>query len=278
MVGQHPELAGLPELKLFSYATIGELDGSLPAYWRNRGITHRSPGLVRAIAEYVFGAQDAASIESARNWLKDRPDWTGADALDILMERATPRVAVEKSPENIESDDALNRLVSAFPNARYLHLTRHPVTTQRSIHEHWNRTFPGRAMEGQPMSGVASWVEANCRILQMASRLPEGRYIRVKAEDVLNDKYRQLRSIAAWLNLRVDDQAIEAMTHPEASPFASFGPESTGIIGGSDPSFMRDPIPRPVEVLHTLDRPAGWEDNGSLWQMTVDIATRLGYP
>ena len=46
MIGQHPELAGLPELKLFCYATLGELDASLPRYWVQRGIKHRSPGLV----------------------------------------------------------------------------------------------------------------------------------------------------------------------------------------------------------------------------------------
>src|SRR5277367_299883 len=43
MIGQHPELAGLPELKPFSYRTVGELEASLPSYWIERGFTHRSP-------------------------------------------------------------------------------------------------------------------------------------------------------------------------------------------------------------------------------------------
>jgi len=55
MIGQHPELAGLPELKLFRYRTIGELERSLPPYWIERGFTHRSPGLVRALAQLEFG-------------------------------------------------------------------------------------------------------------------------------------------------------------------------------------------------------------------------------
>ena len=57
MIGQHPDLAGLPELKLFSYQTIGELEASLPSYWIERGFTHRSPGLVRALAQLEFGKQ-----------------------------------------------------------------------------------------------------------------------------------------------------------------------------------------------------------------------------
>ena len=46
------ELAGLPELKLFRYGTIGELEASLPRFWIERGMQHRSPGLVRAVAQF----------------------------------------------------------------------------------------------------------------------------------------------------------------------------------------------------------------------------------
>lgn len=278
MIGQHPALAGLPELKLFCYPTIGELEASLPRFWLDRGITHRSPGLVRAIAQLEFGDQQLASLESARAWLRDRSHWPGADVCDVLMERLSPRDAVEKSPENVESDDALRRLASAYPNARYLHLTRHPVTTQRSVKEHLQRTVPGYSMPGEPMSGIAIWVETHCRILHLAEILPKHRYMRVKAEDVLNDTRSQLRSIAAWLGVQTDEAALEAMVHPEASPFANVGPEESGIVGGNDPNFLRDPIPRPAEIIGTLDQPPGWDGNSSLWQMTLDIANRLGYP
>jgi Sulfotransferase family len=278
MIGQHPQLAGLPELKLFGYATIGELEASLPRYWRDRGITHRSPGLVRAIAQLEFGNQKVDSLGSARSWLQDRSHWSGADIFDVLMERLDPRHTVEKSPENAESDAALERLTSAYPSARYLHLTRHPVTTQRSVKEHLQRSVPEYSMPGEPMSGIAFWVETHCRILGLAATLPKQRYMRVKAEDVLNDTRPQLRSIAAWLGIRTDKAAVDAMVHPEASPFASFGPEESGVVGGNDPNFLRDPVPRPVEITRTLEQPPGWQGNWALWEMTVEIANRLGYP
>jgi hypothetical protein len=278
MVGQHPALAGLPELKLFCYPTIAELEASLPRFWFDRGITHRSPGLVRAVALLEFGDQELGSLESARTWLRNRSHWSGADVLDVLMERLSPRVAVEKSPEDVESDAALRRLAAAYPNARYLHLTRHPVTTQRSVKEHLNRSVPGYSMPGEPMSAIAVWVETHSRILRFAAILPKHRYMRVRSEDVLNDPRSQLRSIAAWLGVETNECAIEAMMHPEASPFASVGPEGSGIVGGNDPDFLRDPIPRPVEIIRTLDQPPGWEGDSTLWQMTVDLATRLGYP
>jgi len=278
MVGQHPDCASLPELKLFAYPTVGELEASLPRYWSDRGITHRSPGLVRAVALLEFGDQLPDAPLLARAWLRARSHWSGAHVFDILMSRLSPRLAVEKSPENVADDYALTRLASAYPRARYLHLTRHPVSTQRSAAEHLRRTVPGVTVPGQPMSAIAAWVETHSRILRFASSLPKTRYMRIKAEDVLNHPGSSLSSIAAWLGLSTSSEAIDAMMHPESSPFASPGAPATGIVGGNDPAFLSDPIPRTVSVLPSVQPPAGLEGNSSLWQMTLDVAARLGYP
>lgn len=278
MLGQHPELAGLPELKLFCYRTIGELEASLPRFWSEiKGVTHRSPGLVRALAQFEFGDQKPESLDLARTWLRDRGHWTGVSVFDHVMERLKPRAAVEKSPENVLTDEALERLSSGYPGARYLHLTRHPVSTQRSMQEHWNRIMP-RPLDGQPMSGMASWFDAHRRIVDFTDTLPRGRHLRVRAEDILNDTDPQLERITAWLGLPQDYVAIEAMKHPERSPFASFGPAGTGIVGGHDPAFLSDPKPRRVEVLRTIEQPPGWIGNAALWNSVLALATELGYP
>src|SRR6202008_1393064 len=138
-------------------------------------------------AECMFGNQQLESLALARWWLRERSLWAGADVLDALMERLHPRGCVEKSPENVETDSALARLAAAYPRARYLHLTRHPVTTQRSIQEHLNRILPGHGQHGQPVSGVAAWFETHRRILRFADNLSSDRYMRVKAADVPND-------------------------------------------------------------------------------------------
>ena len=70
---------------------------------------------------------------------------------------------------------------------------------------------------------------------------------------------------------------IEAMLHPEASPFACPGPEGSGIIGGYDPEFLRNPIPHPVSAPPALEPPAGWTGNGALWNQAADLAAQLGY-
>lgn len=277
MIGQHPDLAGLPELKLFAYPTVGELEDSLPRYWTLRGVTHRSPGLVRAVAQCRFHGQDLESLALARAWLKDRRHWDGASVLDCLLETLAPRAGVEKSPENALTNEALDRLSSAYPRACYLHLTRHPVTTQRSAEEHWNRVIPGHPQSGEPMAGIAAWVETHSRILRFAASLGRGHYLRVRAEDALNDSRRTLGLIADWLGVSGAAGAVEAMLHPELSPFACFGPEGSGVTGGHDPGFLRSPAPRRVEVPLRVEQPAGWIENGVLWRETVELARRLGY-
>ena len=277
MIGQHPELAGLPELKLFAHRTIAELEHSLPAYWRRRGFTHRSPGLVRALAEFEFGGQTRRHIVAAREWLHARGNWSGAEVLDVLLARLAPRQAVEKSPENVISAAALKRLKAAYPNARYLHLTRHPLTTQASASRHLRDTVPGYSQVGEPMAGIAAWVQVHQRILRFLAAVPEQRARRVRAEDVLNDPDHQLREIARWLGVRDDDTAIEAMKHPERSPFARFGSQGSGVIGGHDHGFLREPALRRAELPFSLEPPEGWIGEYGLWRRAEALARRLGY-
>jgi Sulfotransferase family len=277
MLGQHPSLAGLPELKLFAYSTVGELEASLPQYWIERGITHRSPGLIRAIAELLFGDQSCASLEKARAWLGARPMWSGGQILDVLMECTYPRVCVEKSPESVESDAALERLAVAYPRARYLHLTRHPITTESSIATHRERLMSGWGAAGRPMIGIAAWSATHWRILQFAKGLPVQRYLRLRAEDILNDAVSHLAAIAGWLGLRTDRVAIESMQHPERSPYACAAPEGSGLLGGNDPAFLHDPRPRTVPMPSGLQKPHGWSASESDWQLVVELAAELGY-
>jgi hypothetical protein len=278
MIGQHPALCGLPELKLFAAPTIGEMEASLPRFWIERGVTHRSPGLVRALAEYLFGGQEAGALAAAREWLAERRDWPGEAVLDILLERIGPRIAVEKSPENAASDEALARLAEAYPEARYIHLTREPAATQRSMQAHWERVMPEHPLEGQPMLGFAAWVDVNRRILAFTAGLPAHRVLRLSAEDVLDGRPASLRTVAAWLGLAYEPAAIEAMGHPEASPFARPGPSESGIIGGYDPGFLADPVLRKLAPPPPLRQPEGWSGHAALWGMVTDLAERLGYP
>ncbi|GLS20331.1 hypothetical protein GCM10007874_33480 [Labrys miyagiensis] len=186
-------------------------------------------------------------------------------------------MAVEKSPENVATGAALRRLARAYPKARYLHVTRHPVTTQVSMVEHRRRTVPSYPLDGQPMAGIAAWLEVHQRIARFLERMPPERALCIRSEDVLDDPEPQLAAVARWLGLRADDDAITAMLHPETSPFARPGLAGSGVTGGHDPGFLCDPIPRAVELPRTVEQPSGWRAEASLWQRTVRLALRFGY-
>jgi predicted RNA-binding Zn-ribbon protein involved in translation (DUF1610 family) len=277
MIGQHPELAGLPELKLFCYRSIGELEASLPTYWSERGFTHRSPGLVRALAQCKFGGQTPKRLAAARAWLQERAKWSGAEVLDVLHIQLSPRVAVEKSPETVNDWAALRRLARAYPNARYVHLTRHPATTADSMARHLHATLPDRAGGFDMTAGLTIWRDVHERILRFVASLPDDRAMRLKAEDVLNWPRERMRSVAQWLRLRDDGDAIEAMLHPEASPFAHLGPRRSGIVGGHDHKFLRDPIPHRVEVPSLFEPPPDWNSGPRAWRRIAALAEELGY-
>lgn len=277
MVGRHPDLAGVPELKLFAYPTLGELEDSLPPFWIKRGVTHRSPGLVRAVAEFAFGGQTLTSLALAHGWLRERRHWSGADVFDVLMEPMRPRCCVEKSPEHVESDATLARLATAYPRARYLHLTRHPLTTQQSMARHMERIAGRAGSDDQPMAGIQAWFVTHARILQFADELPGSRYLRIRSEDVLNDQRASLAKIVAWLGLRADDSAINAMADPGASPFACFAPQGSGVVGGNDPDFLKDPTPHRVELPPNLDPPPGWPGEAEVWNVVRCLGDKLGY-
>ena len=63
--------------------------------------------------------------------------------------------------------------------------------------------------------------------------------MRIKGEDILSEPDVFLPQIAEWMGLRTDHEAIEAMKHPENSPYACIG--ARPARGGNDPKFMRSP-------------------------------------
>ncbi len=275
MIGMHPQLCGFPELGLFRRPTVGELLSDPPG-WRGAPASKRIAGLLRALAQHHDGEQTAATIAAALAWLDGRRDWSGAAIYDHLLDCCTPRVGVEKSPEHVGTDAPLARIDAAYPCARYIHLVRHPASTVRSMHRHWQArgrwTVPPELFH-QFCLGV--WYFQHERIARFLSATAQERTLVVRSEDLLREPDPQLRRICAWL--RIDDRpaAIDAMRHPERSPYARLGPAEA--LGGGDSGFLSDPVLRAAELPGPLDLPAGWRVDP--WQLVaaLELAGRFGY-
>ena len=173
----------------------------------------------------------------------------------------------------------MSRVRKLYPRARFLHLTRHPVTAQRSLQAHWGR----REIENHLM-GPAPFPRADFRrsasfplrapFLHPAA-LPPEQTLRVRGEDLLNDPDTYLPQVAAWLGLRTDAEDIEAMKHPECSPYAGLGPTSAWL--GNDPKFLHAPRLRPCELPEALKHPPEWGLDPWLLLTTLELGQRLGY-
>jgi Sulfotransferase family len=296
MLGQHPQMYGLPELELFAAETMAE-------WWDlcSKATFPRAHGALRAVAQLYFHEQTEETIKLARGWLRRRAHITTGYFLEMLAHKVRPRIVVDKSTSNVYRPKFLQHTFGAFPNARFIHLVRHPRGHGESVMKflnervkegpvpasHWMRrlaaysdadrsdgTKPGRAQEMDPQCG---WYALHMNICRFLESVPVEQKLRVRGEDILKNPNDGLGKIAAWLGLRTDTQAIEEMKHPERSPYACFGPP--GARYGNDRFFLENPVLRPARAeLQSLDGPLDWRVDGQGFSPEVRrLAEEFGY-
>jgi hypothetical protein len=274
MLGQHPALYALPEVNPFIDTRLGTAIDLLQMV-RKRTLD----GLYRAVAELEYGAQTEQGLARARRFLAERRDWSPTDLMGWFAARAAPAMLVEKSPSTVLQPDRIACAIALFPEARFLHLYRHPVATTASIAKitgHGKGFGPGARASGRDPELL--WLRINSAILDAAPRIAPGRFMAIRGEDLLTDPDRYLAQICEWLDIPATPADLAAMRHPEASPYARVGPESAPF--GNDPAFLRNPVyaPRAIE-MPALDTPLDWTEGGRRpAPATVALALQLGYP
>ena len=274
-IGQHPELHAFPELGLYRRDTIGPILFDPPG-WKGIPNAARLGGLLRALAQHNGGNQGPEAVLDAYHWLRCRRAWSGGHVYDHLLSVVAPKIGVEKTPDNSNTDENLSRLATAYPRARYLHLTRHPLTTQLSMYEAWSK-LPYWSVPPELFHQfcMAAWLFHHERILRFTATMTPAQTMRVRAEDILNHPRREMAAICRWLGIDAGPQAVTAMCHPERSPFASLGPQDARY--GNDPKFLRSPRIRRVGIPSSLDMPDDWVVDPWLLTASVELAQRLGY-
>ena len=294
MIGQHPQMYGLPEMELFSARTVAE-------WWRlcARATFPRSHGTLRAVGQLYFGEQTERSIRLARGWLLRRCHWTTGFLFEMLAVKARPRTLVEKSTTSVYRMGALQRAHRMDPDARFIHLVRHPRGQGESVMKfirerqkldplpdgHWLlklASFPRLEMElcsvsDDVLDPQRGWYTLNSTICEFLKSVPQEQQLTVRGEDLLTNTENGMRSIANWLGLRSDSEAIVEMMHPERSPFACYGPP--GARYGNDLLFLEDPRLRPARAtIHSLEEPLSWRaDNLGFFVQVKELAKQFGY-
>jgi len=275
MLGQHPEAYGFPELNLFGGDTLGEA-------WN--GITMLFPrahdGLLRSLAQLHEGEQTDETVARARSWALRRFHWSIPRVFDYLQELIGDRFIVEKGPSLTFSPQFLERAYKFFPNANYLHLVRHPRTTAKSLIG-LRDNIVGDKIE-TPKNIVDPeqlWLKCHTNATAFGETLPTGQYMRIKGEALMSEPHLYLPQVCEWLGVDDSDEAIEAMLHPEVSPYACIGPESAPY--GLDPNFLKEPKldwDRLNKISEsTMDGELSWRPGDEFIKPVRKLAHQFGY-
>ncbi|MEO0975422.1 MAG: sulfotransferase, partial [Pseudomonadota bacterium] len=173
VLGQHPQTYGLPEVNLFIADTVGELMNA------HASRPHGAHGLLRTLAQLEHDEQTEESVAAVQRWLDERSDWTTQQLFEHILDGVAPKIAVDKTPRTVLSPAYLERAYEMFPDASFLHLTRHPRSTGKSLlnnlkrNSEWGGTFDADRVDPENI-----WLRAHTNITEFASTLPEGQCLR----------------------------------------------------------------------------------------------------
>lgn len=271
-IGGHPDAFGLPEVHLYGHPTVGDLlNFDMPVFGRPGAAS----GLKRAIAELKYHDQSYDAIERAGQYLRENRGMTSGQMMRALQDMLGDKMMVDKSPTNSHAT-RMARILRDFPDARFLHLTRHPMATARSSYKAVERR--GKVAERKPEDNEQYWYNTHAAILEFSTSLQAHQYMLLQGESFLERPDFYLRQICEWLDLSTDDAAIARMMQPELSPFAVEGPENARY--GNNRGFIEKPhlrVGRPK--AETLDAPLSWLEGHDIWftDQTRSLAYQLGY-
>lgn len=294
MIGQHPQMLGLPEVNLFAADDYAGLNEGI--YKLRPGFRH---GLLRAVAQIGLGEQTAENVEAVKGYLEEHRRLSSAELFKDLAAWAVPKRLVDKSPIYVYSDASLQRIADAFPDARFLHLTRHPRGTCESVLKLREKVqgavarFRGAGVAGgSPGGGGAGalasnrlaevedpdsmWLAPQRRILAFLAHVPAERRRWYRGEDFMAAPQEHLGEVARWLGADDSASAVAEMMHPENSPFACLGPPNARF--GNDPSFMESPALRPYTAPSlSLEGPLAGTEGVTLSEELKEVARGFGY-
>jgi sulfotransferase family protein len=292
MLGQNPQMYGLPETHLF-------LADALREWWDLCGQSsfNMAHGLLRVIAQLYFGDQTEDDVQLAGAWLRRRLPFTTGYILELVSERVHPRIIVENSPSVVFHLGSMQRAQRMFPQARFIHLVQHPrsygesvVAAVKEAASHGSipqwllqlacysvATADSKLQLGSEIDPQRAWHALNSNICQFLEAVPRNQVLRFRGEDILASPRASLRTIANWLGVRSDEGAMEEMEHPERSQYACFGPSSARF--GNDPVFLQGPVvpPAPAEP-QSLEGSLTWREDGEgFLREVMQLAREFGY-
>ena len=153
------------------------------------------------------------------------------------LARSGKQVIVEKTPSNVF---VMNRLMTAWPDARVIYLIRHPYSIARS----WHEGDPER----RPMSHAVPYTLNFMEHVERARQKFGG--LTVRYEDLTDDPRGQTRRICDFLGVPWEEGMVEYGSHDHGQFVAGIGDWTDKIRSGTVQRGR--PLPSPDEVPEQL--------------------------
>lgn len=271
MLAGHPALFAPPELYLLSHRDL-----SARREWFGQAHASQLEGLPRALMA-ATGADSAAAIAMVRS--AEAAAMPSTRVFLDLQKAVAPRLLVDKTPFYSVHPETLSAIDAAFPDAVYIHLTRHPYGMIRSFERAqldqlwWPRlTGPGGGDNPFHARQLAEllWTRAAATTTAFLQNIPPERKIHVRYETLVADPLAELQRVCRTLGIAYDP-AMMSLHERDAQRMTDGLHAASRMIG--DPSFHRH---RGVSRGSAY----AWREEYSadfLAPCTVLHATRLGH-
>ena len=253
MLAGHPKLFSPPEMVIAPFATMQERKTRLDERFWEKG------GLRRALMELDHLDVDAAKVAEA-----GFDDRTVPEVYQYLTDRLGERILVDKCPHLVATPEALARLATWYPDARWVWIIRHPGSVTRSVE---NMPMAEVMLSGYAPDARSIWYHANNNLRRFFEGIPESRKAFVRYEDLVTDARPVMERVCAALGVNFD----EAVLDPYEGDRMREGPPGARAVG--DPNMAGRGRIQPELATKWLE---GF-DPASVTPETHTLARELGY-
>jgi amino acid adenylation domain-containing protein len=264
MLAGHPGLFACNELQLLHFETLAEREEAYKgkfALW--------SEGLVRAVMELNHCGADEAKL-LIHNFAKH--GMTTREMFEQLQEWASDRLIVDKSPSYAIDADALEKALADFPNARFIHLVRHPYSMVKSF-EKYNMDqvlyLHPHDFSSQKL-GELVWLESHQTTLDFLKKIPDNQQFRMVYEELVQHPERMMHDMCEALGIPFHEGLLDPYKDLEKKMTDGIHPDSRSM---GDTHFDKK---RKIEAKKAEDWKGVLEDN-FLCNETWNVAQLLGY-
>ncbi|MBI1227883.1 MAG: amino acid adenylation domain-containing protein [Bacteroidetes bacterium] len=195
MLAGHPGLFACNELQLLHFETLAE---RAEAYQGKFALW--SEGLVRAVMELNHCEADDAKL-LLQNFAKH--GMTTFEMYEQLQEWVGDRLIVDKSPSYVLDPSALEKAIADFPNARFIHLVRHPYSMVKSFEKyHLDQVLYLHPHDFSAQQlGELVWLESQKNAVEFLEKIPQNQQFRMVYEDLVQNPEAVMRAMCEQLGI-----------------------------------------------------------------------------